>query len=734
MHPHVSPPVRALGSRSKADRRSRGQVLIIYVAAIFVFIGMLAIVIDVSWYWINSNRIQKAADAAALAGVVWLPGDQSKAVQTAIYEAAKNGYTVASSGVPLNGVTITAAKAAGNDRLLNVTISAPVSTFFMRVFGLNTIPASRSARAEYVLPVAMGSPENYYGVFGDVRGATMTSTSTNTTTGARTAAGPQVATQTFTGTNWSASSGTLITAVNSNNNIYARTTSANALQQWGNFGLATAAGGSPIPNPITSGNPTTAINIVGLVVNLDDAFLSATCNNSMIGAELTWEGSKATPTWSTQVKAGNLGTSTTSGDYALGSQTNTTAWGAHTWVRSDFTDANFRIQLQALKGCGTSGIQFNVDQVQVTVYYTVSTTTTTTTTTPPANYPLHGPGSACVNGATQCYQSDAAGGGQALNPRGFWATMNTEGAENLNGDAFQPYYDNGSTVAPACPTATLRSCYDPDDYYNYAVEMPPNSTGGYVYIFDPVFCETDVASGTGDRHFNGDGHAVSSFYELYDTGTSLFSRADDTLIVSSGSTFTGMDYSDPSMGGGTGGSDCRQKATSYGDARDYHDSWYLLNPSNPLTGGPTGTVYRVHTTGTDPANLAQQRSADGEQSFAIYATDPGSGRVPQGVRPRCDADVHATDRRLDAARLGVHVLPRPDRPDPCRQDAGAPPLGSGRHPVAHRGPRRPDPVVHDGCLERHAVLLFSEGRDVRFGTADVVQHQQQSEHDGHPNL
>ena len=95
-------------------------------------------------------------------------------------------------------------------------------------------------------------------------------------------------------------------------------TSANALQQWGNFGLATAAGGSPIPNPITSGNPTTAINIVGLVVNLDDAFLSATCDNSMIGAELTWEGSKATPTWSTQVKTGNLGTSTTSGDYTLG--------------------------------------------------------------------------------------------------------------------------------------------------------------------------------------------------------------------------------------------------------------------------------------------------------------------------------------------------------------------------------------------------------------------------------
>ena len=119
---------------------------------------MLAIVIDVSWYWINSNRIQKAADAAALAGVVWLPGDQSKAVQTAIYEAAKNGYTVASSGVPLNGVTITAAKAAGNDRLLNVTISAPVSTFFMRVFGLNSDPGQPVRTGGVCPPSRDGEP------------------------------------------------------------------------------------------------------------------------------------------------------------------------------------------------------------------------------------------------------------------------------------------------------------------------------------------------------------------------------------------------------------------------------------------------------------------------------------------------------------------------------------------------------------------------------------------------
>ncbi len=58
--------------------------------------------------------------------------------------------------------------------------------------------------------------------------------------------------------------------------------------------------------------------------------------------------------------------------------------------------------------------------------------------------------------------------------------MNTEGAANINGDAFQPYYDTPTSgVAPACASATGdRACYDADNYYNYAVEMPPGSIGG----------------------------------------------------------------------------------------------------------------------------------------------------------------------------------------------------------------------------------------------------------------
>ena len=651
--------------------------------AVFVFIGMLAVVLDISWYWINSNRVQKAADAAALAGVVWLPGDEPKAIQTAIYEAAKNGYTVAANGVAVNGLTLTAAKQVGNDRRLNVSIRAPVGTFFMRLFGLNTIMAARSARAEYVLPVAMGSPENYYGVFGQVRNATMTTTTTQPPDVATIPASGQTGSgQTSRGSRpgtavWTTTSGTLITAVLTDDTMYARTSTNNAVQQWGNFGLTGVI-------PANSGtNPTLVTSIVGIVVTLDDVFLSGTCANSTVGAELSWNGGSS---WSTQVRTSNLATSTTGGDYTLGVAGNTTAWGAHSWLRSEFTDANFRIRLQALKGCGTAGITFNVDRIRVQVYYRQTQTTTyapVTTTNPWPDTTMYGPGAACANGVVGCYSAQASGGGQTLNPRGFWATMNTQGAWNLNGDAFQPYYDNtGGVVAPACPTPTLRACYDKDAYYNYAVEMPPGSTGGYVYIFDPVFCETAVSSGTGDRHFNGNTAAVRSFYELYDTGSSLFTQADDTLIVSSGNTFTGMANADTSMGGSSG-SECRQKGTgttAYGDARDFHNSWYLLNPANPLTGGANGTTYRVHTTSTDPSALTQQQG-DG---WRAELRDLRVGEhVAEGLWPGCDADVHAAVGQHDPEH-GLHLLPGADRRDPCREDARTPSLGPGRHRVADR--------------------------------------------------
>ncbi len=82
---------------ARGRARSRGQVLVIFALSIFVFIGMCAVVVDVAWYWANTLRVQRAADAAALAGAVLLPGKVNTGADNAYLrarnEATKNGYT-----------------------------------------------------------------------------------------------------------------------------------------------------------------------------------------------------------------------------------------------------------------------------------------------------------------------------------------------------------------------------------------------------------------------------------------------------------------------------------------------------------------------------------------------------------------------------------------------------------------------------------------------------------------
>ena len=57
-----------------------------------VFIGMAAIGVDTARWYVEVEKVQKAADAAALAGVTYMPNDLTSARATAIASATKNGY------------------------------------------------------------------------------------------------------------------------------------------------------------------------------------------------------------------------------------------------------------------------------------------------------------------------------------------------------------------------------------------------------------------------------------------------------------------------------------------------------------------------------------------------------------------------------------------------------------------------------------------------------------------
>jgi Flp pilus assembly protein TadG len=592
---------RRAAPAASARRRSRGQVIVIFAGAMLAFMGLMAIVIDVSWYWANTLRVQRAADAAALAGVVWLPNLYSSADTTARAEATKNGYTQ-------GGITnITTQKDPQNDRKLIVTISTSTPSFFARVIGLASFPITRTSKAEFILPVAMGSPENYYGVFGDIRDATFTGTTT-TDTGFKAPANNAASGKCSPNCNW-ASNGTVINKTVHDTTTFTTSPATNLAQQaWGQFDF------SAIPNGAT---------INGIEVQMwakeGGSGNGTTCS---IGVQLSPNGGGNWYPAGSTTAITTPALSTTDTLYTLGTTSSQAPWLNNTWDSSDFSSnigTGFLVRLtmnQPNASCSNTRTAM-VDTLNIRVTYTA------TTTTPAANKQLKGPGTGCLNGVSDCKNPDGA----VLNYRGFWATMNTEGAANINGDAFQPYYDvPTSTAAPACPTAQLRACYDNINYYNYAIDMAAGSTNGLVYIFDPQFCATLLQSGTGDRWF-GSATGMSSWYELYNTNNTPYNLLDDTLITTSGGKFTNINGSDTTMGGPSGQAECMQKSTAYGDGRDYHDSWYVLNPGAPLSGGGSGTVYRLHTTGTDPANASAQRNANGEQTFAIYAN--ASGTLPE---------------------------------------------------------------------------------------------------------
>ena len=157
--PRLKLPVRR-ASRHQQDEKilSRGQVIVLFALSLTVLIGILGLAIDISFAWINELRIQKAADASALAGAVYLPDQTGPATTASLALAKQNGYV---SGT--DNVLISAQRNEPNHQQMDVTITAPVPTFFMRIFGINSVTSSRTAHAQYNLPLPMGSPLNVFG-------------------------------------------------------------------------------------------------------------------------------------------------------------------------------------------------------------------------------------------------------------------------------------------------------------------------------------------------------------------------------------------------------------------------------------------------------------------------------------------------------------------------------------------------------------------------------------------
>jgi len=55
------------------ERNERGTILVLSAASLIVFMAMAAFAVDFGWIAYNRLEVRKAAEAAALAGVVHMP-------------------------------------------------------------------------------------------------------------------------------------------------------------------------------------------------------------------------------------------------------------------------------------------------------------------------------------------------------------------------------------------------------------------------------------------------------------------------------------------------------------------------------------------------------------------------------------------------------------------------------------------------------------------------------------
>jgi len=134
----------------------RGYIAVMFCLLLSGLVLFAGFAVDVGGWYAQASRIQRAADAAALAGVVYMP-DLTQATTAARATATRNGFTHGGD------IVVTVAAVSGNTHQLKVSIEdKKVQQYFSRI-AINNPKIARASTSEYVLPVPLGSPTNTLG-------------------------------------------------------------------------------------------------------------------------------------------------------------------------------------------------------------------------------------------------------------------------------------------------------------------------------------------------------------------------------------------------------------------------------------------------------------------------------------------------------------------------------------------------------------------------------------------
>ncbi len=164
----VDRPIAAEGNEVRAGGEG-GYVMVTSLLLLVPLVAFAALVVDVGAWYVEGQRAQRAADAGALAGVVWLP-DESTAADTAMATVRLNGYPSASvvstkaefDSAPSGGPPVVLIEPT-DDNEMRVAVKSRGDSFLGRVLGVDNVAIGRSGSSRYVRPLTMGNPDSSLG-------------------------------------------------------------------------------------------------------------------------------------------------------------------------------------------------------------------------------------------------------------------------------------------------------------------------------------------------------------------------------------------------------------------------------------------------------------------------------------------------------------------------------------------------------------------------------------------
>ena len=163
-----------MGILIRRPRAKRGQAIVLMALMLmFVLAGGVGLGVDALIGYVMSLSAERAAAAAALAGVVYMPNQfnsppVNNATEKALAISKQNGFDTADVA---NAVTVDPERVpiAGSNppayyaNKFQVTVTRRVQVYFMQLLGFSTYQVSRTAIATYLPPITLGQPGGQIG-------------------------------------------------------------------------------------------------------------------------------------------------------------------------------------------------------------------------------------------------------------------------------------------------------------------------------------------------------------------------------------------------------------------------------------------------------------------------------------------------------------------------------------------------------------------------------------------